>query len=147
MYGCWAATRNSNDSGTLLAIGPTAGNGTDMATKLYVGNLSFEATEDELRNAFAAIGQVVSCDLIMDRFTNKPRGFAFVQMSTQDEANKAVAELNGKDFMGRALRVNEARPQSDRPRDDFGGGGGGRGGDRGDRGDRGGRRDFGRDSR
>ena len=113
-----------------------------MATKLYVGNLSFEATEDELRNAFAAIGQVVSCDLIMDRFTNKPRGFAFVQMSTQDEANKAVAELNGKDFMGRALRVNEARPQSDRPRDDFGGGGGGRGGDRG------GRRDFGgRDSR
>ncbi|MEI6808997.1 MAG: RNA-binding protein [bacterium] len=114
-----------------------------MATKLYVGNLSFEATEDELRNAFAAIGQVVSCDLIMDRFTNKPRGFAFVQMSTQDEANKAVAELNGKDFMGRALRVNEARPQSDRPRDDFGGGGGG--GGRG--GDRGGRRDFGRDSR
>ena len=116
-----------------------------MATKLYVGNLSFEATEDELRNAFAAIGQVVSCDLIMDRFTNKPRGFAFVQMSTQDEANKAVAELNGKDFMGRALRVNEARPQSDRPRDDFGGGGGGggRGGDRGG----GGRRDFGRDSR
>ena len=113
-----------------------------MATKLYVGNLSFEATEDELRNVFAAIGQVVSCDLIMDRFTNKPRGFAFVQMSTQDEANKAVAELNGKDFMGRALRVNEARPQSDRPRDDFGGGGGG-----GRGGDRGGRRDFGRDQR
>ena len=103
-----------------------------MATKLYVGNLSFEATEDELRNLFAGVGQVVSCDLIMDRFTNKPRGFAFVQMSTQDEANKAIAELNGKDFMGRALRVNEARPQSDRPRDDFGGGGGG------------GRRDFSR---
>ncbi|MEI6970388.1 MAG: RNA-binding protein [bacterium] len=107
-----------------------------MATKLYVGNLSFEATEDELRNEFAKIGQVVSCDLIMDRFTNKPRGFAFVQMSTQEEANKAVTDLNGKDFMGRALRVNEARPQSDRPRDDFGGGRGG---------DRGGRRDFGRD--
>ena len=113
-----------------------------MATKLYVGNLSFEATEDELRNTFAAIGQVVSCDLIMDRFTNKPRGFAFVQMSTQEEANKAVAELNGKDFMGRALRVNEARPQSDRPRDDFGGGGGGGGG--GGRGGDRGRRDFSR---
>ena len=107
-----------------------------MGTKLYVGNLSFDASEDELRNLFATMGTVNSCDVIMDRFTNKPRGFAFVQMGTQEEANKAIAELNGKDFMGRALRVNEARPPSDRPRDDFGGGRGG---------DRGGRRDFGRD--
>jgi len=112
-----------------------------MATKLYVGNLSFDSTEEELKNLFATMGQVVTCEVVMDRFTSKPRGFAFVQMSTQEEANKAIAELNGKDFMGRALRVNEARPQSDRPRDDFGGGRGGGGGGGG------GRRDFGRDRR
>ena len=73
----------------------------------------------------------------MDKFTGKSRGFAFVQMGTQEEANKAVADLNGKEIDGRALTVNEARPREERPRGDFGGGGGGGGGGRG------GKRDFG----
>jgi len=116
-----------------------------MGTKLYVGNLSFDVIEGELQELFAKVGTVVSCELIVDRITNKPRGFAFVEMGSQDEANKAIAELNGKDFMGRPMRVNEARPKEDRPRGGgFGGGGGGYGGGGGGGGrggDRGGRRD------
>lgn len=103
-----------------------------MATKLYVGNLSFDTTEGDLQRHFEGAGSVVSCNIIVDKFTNKSRGFGFVEMGSQDEANKAVAEFNGKEFNGRALTVNEARPREDRPRGDFGGGGGG-----------GGRRDFG----
>ena len=96
-----------------------------MATKLYVGNLSFDITESELRQTFAAFGNVTSCNIIMDRMTDRPRGFAFVEMASNDEANKAINELNGRELNGRALVVNEARPREDRPR-----GGGGFGGDR-----------------
>lgn len=104
-----------------------------MGTKLYVGNLSFEATEGDVLDLFSKAGNVVSCNLIVDKFTNKSRGFAFVEMSSQDEANKAIAEYNGKDLKGRALTVNEARPREERPRGDFGGGRG--------------KRDFGHDRR
>ncbi len=96
-----------------------------MGTKLYVGNLSYDAGDEDVRGAFSQVGKVLSCDVIMDKFTNKSRGFAFVEMATQEDTDRAVAELNGKDLLGRALRVNEARPKEDRPR---GGGGGGYGG-------------------
>lgn len=102
-----------------------------MAVKLYVGNLSFNTTEGDLTEYFSKVGTVVSCNVIMDKYTNKSRGFAFVEMGSQDEANKAIAECNGKDFQGRALKVNEAKPREDRPPRNFGGGGGGgRGRDR-----------------
>ena len=112
-----------------------------MGTRLYIGNLSYDTTEGDLQRMFEQAGTVKNCNIIMDRFTNKSRGFGFVEMATQDEANKAVAELNGKDLNGRALTVNEARPREERPRGDFGGGdrGGFGGGDRGER--RGGYRD------
>ena len=105
-----------------------------MATKLFVGNLSFSSTEGDVLDLFKQAGNVVKCELIVDKFTNKSRGFAFVEMGSQEEANAAVAQLNGKELDGRALTVNEARPREERPRGDFGGGrgggGGGRGGDR-----------------
>ena len=98
-----------------------------MATKLYVGNLSFDTTENDLRRLFEAFGTVTSCNLIMDKMTDKSRGFAFVELSSPAEATKAIAEMNGKDVGGRALTVNEAKPREDRPRGGggFGGGGGG----------------------
>ena len=102
-----------------------------MATKLFVGNLSFNTTEGELLDLFKQAGNVTSCELIMDKFTGKSRGFAFVQMGSQEEANKAIEMFNGQDMGGRALTVNEARPREERPRGDFGGGrreGGGGGG-------------------
>src|SRR5881296_181047 len=99
-----------------------------MATRLFVGNLSFNTTEGEILDLFKQAGTVVKCEIIMDKFTNKSRGFAFVEMGTQEEANKAIADFNGKEVGGRALTVNEARPREDRPRGDFGGGGGGGGG-------------------
>jgi cold-inducible RNA-binding protein len=101
-----------------------------MATKLYVGNLSFNTTEGELQDMFAQVGKVVSCEIIMDKFTNKSRGFAFVEMASPEDAKKAIAELDGKNVDGRNLKVNEARPREDRPRGG-GGGGGGHGGGRG----------------
>ena len=104
-----------------------------MATKLFVGNLSFNTSEGDILDLFKQAGTVTSCELIMDKFTNKSRGFAFVQMGTQEEATKAIAELNGKELDGRALTVNEAKPREERPRGGFGGG------DRGDHG-RGGRK-------
>lgn len=110
-----------------------------MATKLYVGNLSFNTTDGDLQDLFAQHGQVLSCEIIMDKFTNRSRGFAFVEMASKEEATKAVAELDGYNLDGRNLKVNEARPREDRPRGDFRGG---NGGDRG--GDRGGKRDFSR---
>jgi RNA recognition motif-containing protein len=108
-----------------------------MGTRLYVGNLSFDSSEGDVLELFRQVGNVTSCNLVMDKYTNKSRGFAFVDMGSQDEANKAVAELNGKDFQGRKLVVNEARPREERPRGEFGGGGG----------DRRARRDFDRDRR
>ena len=94
-----------------------------MGTKLYVGNLSFRTTSEELRDAFAAAGTVESASVIEDRDTGHSRGFAFVEMATAEEAAAAIEQFNGKDFGGRNLTVNEAKPRADR-----GGGGGGRGG-------------------
>ena len=93
-----------------------------MSNKLFVGNLSFNTTENDLHDAFAAHGTVVEATLMMDRATGRPRGFAFVTMSTPEEAQKAIEALNGKTIDGRALTVNIARPREERP----GGGGGGR---------------------
>jgi RNA recognition motif-containing protein len=94
-----------------------------MSNKLFVGNLSFNTTENDLQDAFAAHGTVTETNLMMDRMTNRPRGFAFVTMSTPEEAQKAIEALNGKELDGRALTVNVARPREERP---GGGGGGGR---------------------
>jgi len=105
-----------------------------MGTKLYVGNLSFRTTSEELREAFAAVGTVESASVIEDRETGRSRGFAFVEMATPEEATAAIEAFNGKDFGGRNLTVNEAKPRTDR------GGGGGRGGYGGGRGGGGGGR-------
>lgn len=86
-----------------------------MNNKLFVGNLSFDTTENDLQDAFAAYGSVTESNLMMDRMTNRPRGFAFVTMSTSDEAEAAIAGLNGRDLDGRALTVNVARPREERP--------------------------------
>lgn len=96
-----------------------------MSTKLFVGNLSFNTTENELQDAFAAHGTVVEANLMMDRMSGRPRGFGFVTMSTPEEAQKAIQAMNGAQLGGRALTVNIARPKEDRP--PGGGGGGGRG--------------------
>ena len=82
-----------------------------MNTKLYVGNLSFDASEQDLRDLFADAGEVDSIKIITDRYTGRSRGFAFVEMSTGEEAEKAVSMLNGKQWMDRELKVDEARPQ------------------------------------
>jgi cold-inducible RNA-binding protein len=103
-----------------------------MGTKLYVGNLSFRTTSEELREAFAAVGTVESASVIEDRDTGRSRGFAFVEMATPEEAAAAIEQFNGKDFGGRNLTVNEAKPRTDRGGRGGGyGGGGDRGGDRG----------------
>ena len=114
-------------------------------SRLFVGNLPYQTTDNDLQDHFAPAGVVSSVNVMMDKFTGKSRGFAFVEMSTVEEANKAVEMFHDKDFQGRALTVNIARPREDRPPRSGGGGGGGDGGggyrgDRGDRGDRGGRR-------
>ena len=103
-----------------------------MSTKLFVGNLSFNTTENTLQEAFSAHGTVVEANLMMDRMTGRSRGFAFVTFGTPEEAQRAIEAMNGAQLDGRALTVNIARPKEDRPP---GGGGGGR--------DRGPRRDFG----
>ena len=104
---------------------------------IYVGNLSRETTEDDLRQAFEAFGQINSVNIIKDRFSGESRGFGFVEMPSKQEAQKAIEEMNGKDLIGRAVNVNEARPKTNRR--DSRGGGGGRGGFGGG-GGRGGRR-------
>ena len=109
-----------------------------MNNKLFVGNLSFNITENDLQSAFAAHGTVVEANLMMDRMTNRPRGFGFVTMSTDEEAQKAIGALNGKELDGRALTVNIAKPREERA---GGGGGGGGGGRRGGYGGGGGGRD------
>jgi cold-inducible RNA-binding protein len=96
-----------------------------MSTKLFVGNLSFNTTENDLSDAFAAHGTVVEANLMMDRMSGRPRGFGFVTMSSAEEAQKAIDALNGQQLDGRALTVNVARPREERPAG--GGGGGGRG--------------------
>ena len=92
-----------------------------MSTKLYVGNLAFQTTSQDLQQLFGQAGTVESASVMEDRDTGRSRGFAFVEMSTQEEATSAIAQFNGKEVGGRALKVNEARPRENR------GGGGGRG--------------------
>ena len=87
-----------------------------MAKKLYVGNLSYEMTEDALKDAFSQAGTVESAIIIKDKMSGRSKGFGFVEMSTDEEAQKAIEMLNGKEFDGRALTVNEARPMEERPR-------------------------------
>lgn len=87
-----------------------------MEVKLYVGNLSYETTEDELRTLFSQVGTVSEVALIKDRDTGRSKGFAFVTMSSQDEANKAISQFHGKSMGSRELTVNVARPREDRPR-------------------------------
>jgi RNA recognition motif-containing protein len=96
-----------------------------MATKLFVGNLPFTATENDLQDLFAQAGAVVAVNVMQDRATGRSRGFAFVEMGTQEDATKAITMFHQKDFQGRPLTVNEARPREERPP---GGGGGYRGG-------------------
>lgn len=124
-----------------------------MGKRLYVGNLSYNTTEDKLRELFAVAGTVESATIVMDKFSGRSRGFAFVEMATDEEAKAGVEKVNGQEVDGRALVVNEARPQEERGerrggfggggggggRGRFGGGGGGGGG--GGSRDRGGRRD------
>ncbi len=98
-----------------------------MATKLFVGSLAWGTTDDSLKELFSTVGEVVSASVIMDRETNRSKGFGFVEMSSDDEAKKAVEELNNKELDGRTIIVNEARPREERPRT-FGGGQGGGGG-------------------
>jgi RNA recognition motif-containing protein len=110
-----------------------------MSTKLYVGNLSFNTTENDLQDAFAAHGTVTSVDLIMDKMSGRSRGFAFVTMDTPESAKAAIAALHGAQLDGRPLTVNEARPREERPFRGGGGGGGGGGYGGGGGGGRGGR--------
>ncbi len=100
-----------------------------MSTKLYVGNLSFNSNEQDLEDTFGEIGTVESVNIIEDRDTGRSRGFGFVEMSSAEEAQKAIAELDGKEIDGRNLKVNEAKPRENRG----GGGGGNRGGGGGGR--------------
>ncbi len=93
-----------------------------MATKLFVGSLSWGVDDKQLEDFFAAAGKVVSAKVIVDRDTNRSKGFGFVEMSSDEEAKKAIDELNGKELDGRPVTVNEARPREERPRNDFGGG-------------------------
>ena len=107
---------------------------------IYVGNLSFDATEDQVRGMFEQYGPVDRVSIITDRDTGQPRGFAFVEMSDDDSAGKAMEALNGSSLGGRNITVNEARPKAERPRrEGFGGGGGGRSGGYGRGGGGGGR--------
>jgi RNA recognition motif-containing protein len=103
-----------------------------MSTKLYVGNLAFQTTSQELQELFASAGTVESASVVEDRETGRSRGFAFVEMSTAEEATAAIEQFNGKEVGGRALKVNEAKPRENRA------GGGGRGGFGGNRGGGGG---------
>lgn len=107
-----------------------------MAKKLYVGNLPFTTTEEDLHSKFSALGEVASAKIIFDRDSGRSKGFGFVEMADDGAADRAISEFNGQDFAGRNMIVSEARPQTDRP--SFGGRGGGGGGGGG-----GGRRGFG----
>ena len=102
-----------------------------MGKKLYVGNLGYDVTDADLSQMFSQHGQVESASVIMDKMSGRSKGFGFVEMSSEQEAQAAIAALNGKDYSGRALTVNEAKPREERPRGGSRGGyggGGGRGG-------------------
>jgi cold-inducible RNA-binding protein len=112
-----------------------------MGKRLYVGNLSYHTTDSALQQHLGQAGTVESVTLLVDKFTGRSRGIAFVEMATDAEAQAAIAQFDGKDLDGRALKVNEARPREERAPSGFGGGGGGGGG--GDRGgERRGRRNY-----
>jgi len=98
-----------------------------MSQKLFVGGIAFSTTNDGLRNFFAQSGNVVSANVVTDQFSGQSRGFGFVEMSTEEEAQQAVATLNGQSLDGRTLKVEVAKPKTDRPRGGSGGYGGGRG--------------------
>ena len=127
----WLGIRSSDDFETHGGNGLADGEGSTIYhmsnSKLYVGNLSFNTTEGELRSHFEQFGSVTDTYVAMDKMTGRPRGFAFVTMGTADEAKMAIEKTNGVDLGGRALQVNEARPKEERPGGGFGGGGGGRG--------------------
>lgn len=113
-----------------------------MAKKIYVGNLAFSVTDDELQQAFASFGNVLSARVVMDKMSGRSKGFGFVEIEEDAAADDAVSKMDGQTIAGRQVRVSEAKPQEDRPRRTGGGGGGGFGGPRRD-GPRGPRRDFG----
>lgn len=96
-----------------------------MAKKLYVGNLAFSVTDDELMQAFTSFGNIVSARVVMDRMTGRSKGFGFVEIEDDGQADEAVNKMNGQTIGGRPVRVSEAKPQEDRPRRPGGGGGGG----------------------
>ena len=98
-----------------------------MGSKIYVGNLSYDTTSSALEQMFAPHGTVQSAEVVSDRMTGRSKGFGFVEMGTDEEAQKAITALNGQQNNGRALTVNEAKPREDRPRGGGGGGGGGSG--------------------
>ncbi|HZI20834.1 MAG TPA: RNA-binding protein [Pyrinomonadaceae bacterium] len=102
-----------------------------MSMKLYVGNLSYDTSGDDLRQLFSQAGTVESADVVEDRDTGRSRGFGFVEMSSKEEGQAAISQFNGKEVGGRALTVNEAKPREDRGGGRGGNGGGGRGGNRG----------------
>ena len=113
-----------------------------MGKKLYVGSIPFTATEEDLTNLFSTIGEVESVKIITDPGTGRSKGFGFIEMATEEDAKRAIDDLNGKSFMERSIVVNEARPQQPREKRGFGGGGrggfgGGRGGFGGGKGGRG----------
>lgn len=117
-----ATVHRSHSDSQLLFI-PKKGKGISMSTKLYVGNLAFQTTSQELQELFASAGTVESAAVVEDRDTGRSRGFGFVEMSTKEEGAAAISQFNGKEVNGRALNVNEAKPRENRA-----GGGGGRGG-------------------
>ena len=117
-----------------------------MAKKIYVGNLSFSVTDDELQQAFASFGNVLSARVVMDKMSGRSKGFGFVEIEQDAAADEAVSKMDGQTIAGRAVRVSEAKPQEDRPRRSGGGGfggGGGRSGGGGYGGGRGGERSGG----
>jgi RNA recognition motif-containing protein len=109
---------------------PEATEGAQMAKKLFVGNLSYNVTEDDLKDAFGKVGEVVSAKIITDSATGRSKGFGFVEMAADEDGDKAITTLNGTTLLDRTMNVSEARPQRDKPRggSGFGGGGGRRGG-------------------
>lgn len=112
-----------------------------MSTRIYVGNLAYQTTSEDLSQLFGQVGEVASASVVQDRETGRSRGFGFVEMSNRDEAEQAIEQFNGADFQGRNLTVNEARPREERGgggRGGYGGGGGSRGGYGGGGGSRGG---------